>query len=403
MKYLITERQYKILSEQKKIGNFELPNFNKISDFTQFLSQNRSKFINAFGDNVTDATSKFNTMESLFVMLKDGEISAGELINGFPVENYITRQGGLRDDFIRFSNQSKSTKVASEVKPNNRGFKSLSEISLSEKFQLLRRLGYRDPQYVIDMNLKWRPFGKNPETMSGWKFHIYGEDLYDSVDLFERLEPLSNRWGFHAKVGVLVDFQPSSVQWGKGGVTIYIPPQVIRDNRTNDLLSDIESALGGYKKGGKISGDKQITPSIHYRYELSEPINTSVGIDDSKYQVLYNSNSGGPYKPDNVPDLFESKSNPQTSSVSRVTLKPGVRWGSDSLDQSLIDWSKITNAKNITDYNKIIADAIRTNNYSYISRGGFEKFGITDFRDFLQNQTHSKNFNTQGNWSVVPK
>jgi hypothetical protein len=404
MKYLVTEKQLRILSEQKKLGNFELPNFSKLSDFTKFIAQNRSKFINAMGGNVTDATKKFNTMESLFVMLQNGEISAGELINGIPVENYITRQGGLRDDFVKFSNQPKTTNFASDVRSTNKGFKTLSEISDDDKFQLLSKLGYRDPQAVIDTDVKWRPFGKDPDTMSGWKFHIYGEDLYDSVDLFERLEPLSNRWGFHAKVGVLVDFKPSSVQWGKGGVTIYIPPQVIKDNRTNDLLSDIESALGGYKKGGKISGDKQITPSIHYRYELSEPINTSVGIDDSKYRVLYNSNSGGPYKPDNVPDLFEVKPN-RDISTSKVRLISGQRWGSESLDQSSIDWSKVTNAKNIQDYNKIISDAIRTDNYSYVSRGGFEKFGITDFRDFLQNQIQptGKQFNIEGKWSVIPK
>jgi hypothetical protein len=105
MKYLVTEKQLRILSEQKKLGNFELPNFSKLSDFTKFIAQNRSKFINAMGGNVTDATKKFNTMESLFVMLQNGEISAGELINGIPVENYITRQGGLRDDFVKFSNQ----------------------------------------------------------------------------------------------------------------------------------------------------------------------------------------------------------------------------------------------------------------------------------------------------------
>ena len=49
-----------------------------------------------------------------------------------------------------------------------------------------------------------------------------------------------------------------------------------------------------------------------------------------------------------------------------------------------IDWSKITNAKNIDDYNIWIAKAIQNpENLKYISSGGFEKFGIEAARAAL--------------------
>jgi hypothetical protein len=74
---------------------------------------------------------------------------------------------------------------------------------------------------------------------------------------------------------------------------------------------------------------------------------------------------------------------------------------SSKLTDNMVDWSKITNAKNINDYNKLIANAMKTNNYSLISRGGFEKHGIDNFREFLKTKAdagssihidHSKGF-----------
>ena len=70
-----------------------------------------------------------------------------------------------------------------------------------------------------------------------------------------------------------------------------------------------------------------------------------------------------------------------------------------------INWSQITNAKNMDDYNKLIASAIKTKDFSKISRGGFEKFGVPNFREYLQNNISIINEldPTTGRWSVVFK
>jgi len=52
-------------------------------------------------------------------------------------------------------------------------------------------------------------------------------------------------------------------------------------------------------------------------------------------------------------------------------------------DGSKIDFSKIVNAKNLNDYKKIIDDAISTGDFSKISKGGFESYGIDNFRVHL--------------------
>jgi len=70
-----------------------------------------------------------------------------------------------------------------------------------------------------------------------------------------------------------------------------------------------------------------------------------------------------------------------------------------------INWSQITNAKNMDDYNKLIATAIKTKDFSKISRGGFEKFGVPNFREYLQNNIAKINEldPSTGRWSVVFK
>jgi hypothetical protein len=70
-----------------------------------------------------------------------------------------------------------------------------------------------------------------------------------------------------------------------------------------------------------------------------------------------------------------------------------------------IEWDKILNAKNMDDYNKLIAKAIQTGDYKYLSRGGFEKFGISNFREYLQNNIATVNQvePSVGRWSVIFK
>lgn len=78
-------------------------------------------------------------------------------------------------------------------------------------------------------------------------------------------------------------------------------------------------------------------------------------------------------------------------------------FGPDQPWRKQIDPTKITNWHNgMDDYNKIIAKAIDTGDFSKVSRGGFEKFGIDDFRKFLQNNISKVNEvdPSTGRWSV---
>jgi hypothetical protein len=86
------------------------------------------------------------------------------------------------------------------------------------------------------------------------------------------------------------------------------------------------------------------------------------------------------------------KDTPNTSSTIKTISPQNVssnRLTSIIGDTSKIDWSKIANKKGTSDYEKLINysnlidTAIETNNYSMISRGGFENYNIPNFRTYI--------------------
>jgi hypothetical protein len=162
----------------------------------------------------------------------------------------------------------------------------------------------------------WQFFGATPNKYSGWKIHIPGKSIKDSVTLYEKLSPVVNKWQVPAKVGGVSNssiqgywIDPDHIQYGKAGAVLYVPPKIFSDTLQVDLLRDVEEALSGYSAEGiKINGDRQFKnySNISYRYELSKEIDINKGVDRSEYLQLYNKNQeGSDYKPSDVHDPFQ--------------------------------------------------------------------------------------------------
>jgi hypothetical protein len=193
----------------------------------------------------------------------------------------------------------------------------------------------------------WKDVNRSTNLqMSGWKFHIFGEDVKDAVFLTDKLTRIAQKYNATAKVGGEYHFssesyKPGQYQYGKAGVTMYIPTDVIKAGRQQEMLTDIQNAISGYKKGGTIQGDQAITPQIHYRYELQGPINYEEGVSltsnipvknsdgtptmkdgeqvyTSEYSQMYSKNEGGAYKPDDVNDLFSKSTNKSTNNTTNT-------------------------------------------------------------------------------------
>lgn len=150
--------------------------------------------------------------------------------------------------------------------------------------------------------------------ISGWKFHIYASNVEESAYLFEKLEPIAKKWNAHFKVaskGNYDEFQKSPHQLGKGA-TFYIPSDVVKNGRQNELLNEIQNAISDYKVKGNIDGDNMLTNNIGLRYEFSKPVDPKIGIDVStdagynkyKYELYKSQAPGSSYNIPNNPDIF---------------------------------------------------------------------------------------------------
>lgn len=138
---------------------------------------------------------------------------------------------------------------------------------------------------------------------SGWKFHIFSADLNDVAYLYENLLPVVQKYGAGFKVAslsTLASLSKGGTQFGKGAV-IYIPSDVIKKGNLNNFLSEIKSAISGYKVKGNVFGDRMIDDRIGYRYEFNKPVNPSKGLPSSTGS--YRTNDGNYNIPGN-PDLF---------------------------------------------------------------------------------------------------
>ena len=156
--------------------------------------------------------------------------------------------------------------------------------------------------YVIPANLV------EELMMSGWKIHIFGNKSEDSVIIAERMQKILDKYNMHMKVASSYLYSaaiglPEDIQYGKAA-TMYLPPNIFKENKLQEFVDDVIEALGDYNNDGQIHGDKPLGHSIHYRYELKNLIKIDEGVPHNIYSFLYRANDGS-YNIVGNPDPFE--------------------------------------------------------------------------------------------------
>jgi hypothetical protein len=159
------------------------------------------------------------------------------------------------------------------------------------------------------MNRGWVQVHDQVGNLSGWKMHVFSDNLDDAIYLMDKLDPVMKKWGAGLKIGGGKIFersvgQPGTLQYGKG-TTIYIPSSVFEKGAFKSFLKDVETAISSYDKTGTINGDRMISNKIGYRYELSEIIDPAKGVNMTDYSIMYNKNTGTDYKLRGMKDIFE--------------------------------------------------------------------------------------------------
>lgn len=277
----------KIANGYNSLAKLKAPNDYDIYKFVRWMDSNiddiKESLYLKYGDKSEQA---FSSINSLFKEVARGN---GDNIDKNTIQKTIPSDFGFKDEFLEFLTQ--------DIKKHN--YTPNSELSKIEYDNLMNSF-----QGSIPIN-GWRYFGKDPGVYSGWKYHVYGEDLRDASFIYQRLKPIIDKWGAYAKVAAETEFEPWSIQWGKKGASIYIPPKLIENGQYENFLYDINGALNDYTKEGGIYGDKSLNTFITYRYELKAPIDSKKGVDYTTYKNLYQRNTeNATYKPSNVVDLF---------------------------------------------------------------------------------------------------
>lgn len=158
-------------------------------------------------------------------------------------------------------------------------------------------------------------------TYSGWKVHIYGENVGDVIDAMKRIGNYLERNNLFYKMGTNIRFSPStSAAQRVKAITVYIPDAGVFKRIAHDLLG----MLQGYPVDGPMRGDKKLGPGMYYRYEFTRPV--SHPVDFPTYKSLYTSAGSGYNMPGNS-DPLTAAAPPQPQGVQPKAQIPAQRTG----------------------------------------------------------------------------
>lgn len=136
------------------------------------------------------------------------------------------------------------------------------------------------------------PIGRNPETFSGWKAHVYADDVEGVANILRRLEgeiaTNQNPGGWGAKVATqrFLDHPqaaPGKTQHGKA-VTIYFPRKadVEKDlKHLQRLMADLPQ-----RQHKPVTSEEYLSNGVSKRYELRDDAPPG-DLDPQAYQYYY--------------------------------------------------------------------------------------------------------------------
>jgi hypothetical protein len=257
--------------------------FSKIfSNPQNIVSKNGTQFLkSASGSEIP-----FTQIKTAIEAVAQGKVTANQ------VANYLPRQLADGTEFRNVMIKSLESRAAKQ------STQSITKLPIGKVGEHFKNFAKKMGGWLQITNVKG--------NMSGWKFHVYADNLDEVAFLYEKLLPIVNKYGAGFKAAgeqMLERLSQNAVQKGKG-VTIYLPSEVIANGQQKNFLDEIQSAISGYRKTGQISGDRMVTGNIGYRYELSQPIDPTKGVNSSQYQSLYKANEGGGHNIAGNKDIF---------------------------------------------------------------------------------------------------
>ena len=174
------------------------------------------------------------------------------------------------------------------------------------------------------------------------------------------------------------------------GLKIYLPYSLVKTGLQKKFFDEIKSAIDVYDPVGVINSSKKFTDNIYYRYEL----NTSYqDLEDGgiPFQNIssYKSTNYSDYMSGIIQlDLFSEQNELYNYYKTKINSSK-ILIDFINQEKNKINWTNMGYSDNDVEKNKSdlmlkLNNAFNKNIFITIPKGGFENFGINNFRKFVK-------------------
>ena len=227
------------------------------------------------------------------------------------------------------------------------------------------------------------------DNLSGWVMYIFANNTEDVSELINLTDDIISNYKATSVASTDKYFgEDSSIS--NVGLKIYLPYSLVKTGLQKKFFDEIKSAIDVYDPVGVINSSKKFTDNIYYRYEL----NTSYqDLEDGgiPFQNIssYKSTNYSDYMSGIIQlDLFSEQNELYNYYKTKINSSK-ILIDFINQEKNKINWTNMGYSDNDVEKNKSdlmlkLNNAFNKNIFITIPKGGFENFGINNFRKFVK-------------------
>lgn len=227
------------------------------------------------------------------------------------------------------------------------------------------------------------------DNLSGWVIYIFANNTEDVSELINLTDDIISNYKATSVASTDKYFGENS-SISNVGLKIYLPYNLVKTGLQKKFFDEIKSAIDIYDPSGVINSSKKYTDNIYYRYEFNIPYQD---LEDGgiPFQNIssYKSTNYSDYMSGIIQlDLFSEQNELynyyKTKINSSKLLIDFINQEKNRIIWTNMGYSDNNAEKNKSDLILKLNNAFNKNIFITIPKGGFENFGINNFRKFVK-------------------
>jgi hypothetical protein len=225
-------------------------------------------------------------------------------------------------------------------------------------------------------------------NLSGWVIYIFGLNDEDSQEIINYVDDVVKGNGSSLVASTNKYFSKSG---GNVAAKIYIPYEIVKLGTQKEFFESIKTALNTYDPIGVIPKYKKYSENMYYGYIFKLPFTNlpQEGIPFDQMSQYMSIDTSDYMSGVLQPDLFSEKSELFDYYSQNITtfedLNKFINQESNNINWTNMGYDGNDIESNKKDLINKIRNSIEKGYYITIPKGGFEKYGINNFRDFVKN------------------